>query len=135
MSDDAAFEFPDVVPYLYYADATAAVDWLCRVFGFTEHSALRDDDGVVWTAQLRVGPAGLVMIGPGMADFGTKAIDDHSAATMRVHVLVDDCDAHHARCVEGGAEILEEPQDHGPVRIHIAVDPGGHQWIFAQSID
>ena len=66
--------FPDVVPYLYYADATAALDFLVAAFGFTEHSALRDDDGTVWNAQLRVG-RGLVMIGPGMTEFGTAAID------------------------------------------------------------
>ena len=39
------FRFPDVVPYLYYPDATEAVEFLTRAFGFTEHSALRDDQG------------------------------------------------------------------------------------------
>jgi uncharacterized glyoxalase superfamily protein PhnB len=126
--------FPDVVPYLYYADATAALTFLVDAFGFIEHSALRGDDGVVWNAQLRVG-AGLVMIGPGMAEFGTTAIDAPGPATSRVHVVVDDVDAHHDRVRAAGATIHTEPVDHGAVRIYIAVDPGHHEWIFAQSLD
>ena len=126
--------FPDVVPYLYYADATAALDFLVAAFGFTEHSALRDDDGTVWNAQLRVG-RGLVMIGPGMADFGTAAIDVPGPATCRIHVLVDDVDAHCARSRAAGATIRDEPMDHGDVRIYLAVDPGHHEWIFTQAAE
>ena len=126
--------FPDVVPYLYYTDATAALAFLVDAFGFTEHSALRDDDGVVWNAQLRVG-TGLVMIGPGMAEFGTRAIDAPGLAPSRVHVIVDDVDAHHARARAAGATIHTEPSDHGAVRIYLAVDLGNHEWIFAQPLD
>jgi uncharacterized glyoxalase superfamily protein PhnB len=126
--------FPDVVPYLYYADATAALDFLVEAFGFTEHSALRDDDGIVWNAQLRTG-TGLVMIGPGMSEFGTAAIDVPGPATCRIHVLVDDVDAHCARSRAAGATIRDEPMDHGDVRIYLAVDPGHHEWIFTQSVE
>jgi len=126
--------FPDVVPYLYYADATAALDFLVAAFGFTEHSALRDDDGTVWNAQLRVG-RGLVMIGPGMAEFGTAAIEVPGPATCRIHVLVDDVDAHCARSLAAGATIRDDPMDHGGVRIYLAVDPGHHEWIFTQAAE
>ena len=126
--------FPDVVPYLYYADATAALDFLVAAFGFTEHSALRDDDGTVWNAQLRVG-RGLVMIGPGMAEFGTAAIEVPGPATCRIHVLVDDVDAHCARSRAAGATIRDDPMDHGGVRIYLAVDPGHHEWIFTQAAE
>ena len=126
--------FPDVVPYLYYADATAALDFLVAAFGFTEHSALRDDDGTVWNAQLRVG-RGLVMIGPGMTEFGTAAIEVPGPATCRIHVLVDDVDAHCARSLAAGATIRDDPMDHGGVRIYLAVDPGHHEWIFTQAAE
>jgi uncharacterized glyoxalase superfamily protein PhnB len=129
-----ALRFPDVVPYLYYADATAALSFLVDAFGFTEHSALRDDDGVVWNAQVRVG-SGLVMIGPGMSEFWTAAIATPGPATCRIHVLVDDVDAHCERSRAAGATIHTEPVDHGTVRIYLAVDPGHHEWIFARSLD
>lgn len=43
---------PQVLPYLYYADARAAVELLVNVFGFTEITAVRDDEGNVWHADL-----------------------------------------------------------------------------------
>ncbi len=127
------FQFPDVVPYLYYEDATAALEFLVDAFGFAEHSAVRDDAGVVWSAQLRTG-SGLVMIGPGMTEFGTKPIDGPGPATSRTHVLTDDVDRHCDRARAAGATIEMEPGEHGPVRIYIASDPGHHQWIFAQPL-
>jgi uncharacterized glyoxalase superfamily protein PhnB len=124
--------FPDVVPYLYYPDATEALEFLVRAFGFEEHQATRDEHGVVWTAQLRVGDS-LVMIGPGMAEFGTEAISSPERATCRVHVLVDDLDAHFVRARDAGAVIHSEPAAHvGGVRIYIAGDCGDQQWIFAE---
>ena len=123
-----------MVPYRYYPDATEAVEFLTRVFGFTEHIAVRGEDNAVWTAQLRVGTAGLVMIGPAMSEFGTVAVDDPSVSVERIHVLVDDLDAHYAQSVAEGASIHTEPQEHGPVRIYIATDCGGHQWIFAEPV-
>jgi uncharacterized glyoxalase superfamily protein PhnB len=36
---------PQVVPYLLYEDAGAAMDWLIRVFGFTERVRDRQCDG------------------------------------------------------------------------------------------
>ena len=129
------FAFPEVVPYRYYPDATEALAFLCRAFGFEEHSAVRDDDGLVWNAQLRVGRSGLVMIGPAMAEFGSTTVPDASVSVERVHVLVEDVDAHHHRAAAAGATIMTPPEDHGPVRIYIATDCGGHQWIFAQPLE
>jgi uncharacterized glyoxalase superfamily protein PhnB len=125
---------PAVVPYLYYEDATAALEFLVRAFGFAEVEAVRDDEGVVWHAQVRAGD-GLVLVGPGIEDFGTRGITDPEWAVCRIHVLVDDLDAHHRRAVAEGATIRWAPAEHvGGERIYIAADPGGHQWIFAQPI-
>jgi uncharacterized glyoxalase superfamily protein PhnB len=131
---DAAFPFPDVVPYLYYRDATVALEFLVAAFDFTVHSEVRGADRSVLNAQLRTG-SGLVMIGPAMADFGTAAIEGPGPATSRIHVLVPDVDAHRVRAGSAGATIHTEPMDFDRVRIYIAVDPGHHQWIFAQPID
>ena len=38
---------PQVVPYLLYEDAGAAMDWLIRVFGFAERVRDRQSDGTV----------------------------------------------------------------------------------------
>lgn len=128
--------FPAVVPYLYYPDANEAIEFLVRAFGFREHEVTRDDAGVVWTGQLRTGDgptAGLVMIGPGMAEFGSRAVTDPKWATSRVHVLVDDLSAHYDRAVSAGATIHSEPTaGFGDTKLYVAADCGGQQWIFAE---
>lgn len=121
---------PQVLPYLYYPDAAAALDFLVDAFGFTEIEALRDDRGRVWTAQLSTGD-GVVLLGPEMEEFGTRSVEDPSWATTRTFVYVDDVDAHHDRARAAGATIITDLADHGPNRIYIAADCGGQQWIFA----
>jgi uncharacterized glyoxalase superfamily protein PhnB len=120
-----------VIPYLFYANASEALDFLVDAFGFEEISAARDDEGTVWTAKLRAGH-GVVMIGPGIEGFGSRPIADHEWATHRVYCYVDDVDAHFDRAKARGAAIRSEPEQHfGGDRIYVASDIGGHQWIFA----
>lgn len=122
---------PDVIPYLYYHDANTALDFLVRAFGFEVKSAIRDDAGNLATAQLHVGD-GVVMIGPGMAAFGTRGVDDPKWATCRMHIKVDDVDSHAERSRAAGATVISEPFEHFSGRIYVAADCGGQQWIFSQ---
>ena len=128
--------WPQIVPYLYYPDATEAVEFLRRAFGFEEVSAFRDEEGTVWTATLRTGD-GLVMVGPGLDGFGTAHVADGAAkATSRMFVTVDDVDAHRDRAVAAGATILWEVSEHpGGHRQYVAGDCGRQQWIFAEPIE
>jgi uncharacterized glyoxalase superfamily protein PhnB len=123
---------PQITPYLYYPDATAAVDFLRRAFGFEEVSAFRDEEGTVWTATLRLG-RGAVMVGPGLEGFGTAAVSEGARATSRMFVFVDEVEAHHDRAVAAGATIVSELADHpGGNRQYVASDCGRQQWIFAE---
>jgi uncharacterized glyoxalase superfamily protein PhnB len=123
---------PQIIPYLYYEDASTALDFLVDAFGFEVKSVFRDDKGAVLTAQLRTGD-GVVMIGPGMDGFGTRGVQDSEWATTRMFVYVDEVDAHYARACAAGARIVSEPAAHfSDNRIYVAVDCGGQQWIFAE---
>jgi uncharacterized glyoxalase superfamily protein PhnB len=134
MSAGRPRDAPQIIPYLYYPDATEALDFLVDAFGFEVVHAVRDAAGVVWTAQLRLGD-GVVMIGPGMEGFGTRAIDDPDWATARIYTYVDDVDAHYEQALAAGAQIRSEPDVHfSGNKQYVASDCGGQQWIFAQPV-
>jgi uncharacterized glyoxalase superfamily protein PhnB len=125
---------PKVLPYLYYPDASAALAFLVDMFGFSELETFRDEQGTVWSAQVSTGD-GVVLIGPGMDEFGTRPVSDPGWACSRTFVYVNDVDEHHQQARTAGATIVTELADHGPNRIYIASDCGGQQWIFATPLD
>ena len=123
-----------VIPTLQYRDAPAAIDWLCRAFGFRKQAVYMDGD-VVLHAQLTFGN-GMIMLGshPHEGEYGRLVQPPEPPAlvnTQGIYVIVSDPDAHHARAKAAGAEILIEltDQDYGG-RDYTARDPEGHVWTF-----
>ena len=114
-----------VIPTFRYPDARAAIDFLCSAFGFTEH-AIHQRDGIVHHAELRLGDEGWVMLGQDRDDGG-----EYPSGPSTTYVTVDDPDAHHARAVAAGAEIVQAlvDQDYGS-REYAAKDLAGNVWSF-----
>lgn len=119
-----------VMPYLYYEDLPAALDWLARVFGLKERFRLALPNGVVLHAELEHGN-GVIMLG----NVGPKNAERPETVRSGVYVFVDDVDAHWAQAKAQGAEIAGEPEDQ-PFgdRIYLAKDLEGHEWYFAQHL-
>ncbi|WP_432067858.1 VOC family protein, partial [Streptomyces sp. C10-9-1] len=120
---------PSICPTLVYEDAKAAIRQLTGAFGFTEHAVYENEDGSVAHAELAFGN-GMVMLG----SRGTGTAFDRlmrGGGPVGVFVHVDDVDAHHARAVEHGAEIVAAPadQDYGS-RDYMARDREGNVWSF-----
>jgi uncharacterized glyoxalase superfamily protein PhnB len=120
-------EFLGLTPYLYYADAAMALEWLARVFGFTEVVRYLDETGRVAEAEMVAGPIRVMMSG------GHPAGPDEGAGQMLI-VHVDDVDAQHSRVRAEGVE-AQAPQDmpYGP-RTFPVTDPGGYRWLFWQQL-
>lgn len=124
---DSTVTLQGVTPYLYYADAGAALDWLARVFGFRETARYVDDDGVVRESEMRVGEAAIQLSG------GHDAGTGHGEGLLLI-VHVDDVDAQHARVVAAGVEApAPEQQPYGP-RTFTVTDPWGYHWDFWQRV-
>ena len=120
-----------VVPVLVYDDAGAALEWLVRVFGFTERLRAANARGAVTHAQLTAG-SGDVMIGGRGGDYHPPRAEEISHFVL---VHVDDVDAHHDRARRHGARILNPPADMPfGERQYTALDVGGHRWTFSQSV-
>lgn len=123
-----------IVPYLGYADAPAAIGFLCKAFGFEEVYRLEMGDGRIGHAELGLGGNAL-MLASAYPEMGFQSPAELPAVHGQVHIDVDDVDAHFARAREAGATIAAEPEDqpYGD-RSYRAVDPEGHRWIFSTHV-
>ena len=135
MTDGPAPTTVTTIPCLNYRDADAALAWLCRCFGLTEHAVYRGEDGRVAHAELTFGH-GMIMLGPSdKGDFARRFMTNPIAAggrcTQAIYCIVADADVHHARAVAAGAEIVMplRDEDYGG-RGYAARDPDGHVWSF-----
>ena len=134
-----------IVPMIAYEDAAAAIDWLTRAFGFTEREGQRytDENGVVGHAELELEGNIVMLATPNREYQSPKTHRDSCDAAARwldnpwvidgVLVLVDDLDAHHARAVEAGANVIRPPEEGPEGRLYTAEDLEGHRWMFEQS--
>ena len=123
-----------IIPYLSYADAPAAVEFLSTAFGFEVGMTMEMGEGVLGHAELHL-EDNVLMLASVFEEMGQASPQQLSGHHAQVMVYVDDVDAHHARAAAAGATILEEPTDqfYGD-RSYRAVDPEGHHWVFSQNI-
>jgi uncharacterized glyoxalase superfamily protein PhnB len=123
-----------VIPTLRYRDAPAAIEWLCRAFGFERHLVVPGDDGTIAHAQLRFGN-GMVMLGSKRASdydrFVKQPDEAGGASTQSAYVVVSDADAVYERAKAAGAKIALDivDQDYGG-RGFSCWDLEGHLWNF-----
>jgi len=135
--------YPDVIPMLMYEDASAALDWLGRVFGFRERMRLGEGERI-GHAEMEAGTGLIMLAGWGVGgDYESprRLREVHEPARRMaatpyvidgVHVVVKDVDAHFQHAKSEGATILSEPEDEPYGRLYRAEDLEGHRWMFVQ---
>ena len=120
-----------IIPTLRYREAPAAIDWLCRAFGFERHAVYEDGEGGIAHAQLTIGDS-MIMLGTLRDDaFGKLQGPAMPTATQSAYVVVPDADTHHARAVSAGAKVVYalKDEDYGG-RGYSCHDLEGHLWTF-----
>lgn len=123
-----------IIPCMRYRDAHAAIDWLCRAFGFARQAVYEDDQGGVAHAQLTYG-SGMVMLSSVRDDgFGQHLLtpaDTGGRETQVACVIVKDCRAHYEQAKAAGAQIVDEyaEKDYGGAG-YSCRDMEGHLWWF-----
>ena len=132
---------PSMYPRLAYADEVAALEYLTRVFQFTERREARmggdDDEGML--AWLEFGD-GVVMIG--RASEGARDVHhlyspgEVGRAAVMINVEVNDIDSHYEHAVSEGATITMPIEDafYG-YRRYEADDLEGHHWHFNEPLE
>lgn len=117
-----------IIPYIFYRDVPAALDWLAKTFGFKEEMRAGTPKGGMHGEMSFHGH--LIMMGQGGAEWKMGSAREAGMATMGVFIYMDDVDAHHARAAAAGAEIEMGPHDQPYGRTYTARDLDGHPWFF-----
>jgi uncharacterized glyoxalase superfamily protein PhnB len=124
------FATATIVPTLRYRHAPAAIEFLCRAFGFEKKLVVPGDDGgTIVHAQLVLGN-GMIMLSSDLdSEFGrlmTHPDQIGGAETQSAYVIVADIDAHYRKAKTEGAEIVIDiaDQEYGG-RVYTCRDPEG----------
>lgn len=128
MTDDSTAG--EIYPSLSYDDAQAAIEWLCRAFGYTKRLVVPGADGAVMHSELSLG-SGVIMVSLARPDAGRLSPLHLKGVHQVLSVRIEDPDAHFARARAAGAVILQDLKDeeYGS-RGYMAADPEGNQWYF-----
>ncbi len=128
---------------VFYDDPKAAIDWLCRVFGFQVRLKVESEEGELMHSELTFEEA-VVMVGAtgGKAAYQQLFRSPLAAGgvTQALGFYIDDVDAHHARAVAAGANVVRAlaTNDYGAEywsdRTYGAIDAEQHLWWFTQRI-
>lgn len=117
-------------PIIGYRDLGAAIDWLCRVFGFEPLEVMRNEDGRYAHVELRLGEGVII---PTSVEKGGDPENpwNQPLATQGLYVALDGLDEQYERARAGGAEILRPltETDYGS-REYTARDLEGNLWSF-----
>lgn len=137
---------PRITSAVFYDDASAAIDWLCRVFGFELRLVVKSEHGHVEYSELTFGE-GMISVnesgGKSTRPEPLPCVSPRAVGGVNTQVLcvcVDDVDAHCAQARAAGARIVDEPRtaDYGDGywsdRSYRAIDLEGHQWWFMQRL-
>lgn len=123
-----------IIPSFRYQNAPAAIEWLCRAFGFQKNMVVPGPDDTIAHAQLSFGSDSMIMLGsPHENEYGklVSLPSQLQGCTNGIYVIVEDVDGHHDRARAAGAEILMAPadQDYGG-RLYTCRDLEGYVWSF-----
>jgi len=129
-----------------YADAAAAIDWLCDAFGFQVRLKVEGERGRVEHCELEYGD-GLIMIAQESRDAerpwkralrSPRSIEGSN--TQSLMFFVDDARAHCEHARTRGARIVDEPashdygEDYWEDLSYGALDPEGHLWWITERV-
>ena len=128
---------PAIIPNLLYEDAPAAIEFLCKAFGFEKRAVLVDEKepNIIQHAQLALDGNMVMLSTYGKSDYtrlaGLKTVRQAGGNTQIPYVVIEDVEGHATRARAAGADIFMEPtaQDYGGSN-YSARDPEGNVWSF-----
>ena len=133
----------DIIPMLAYENGIAAIEWLCKAFGFIENKKMRFIEGERLThAELRLNN-NIIMLATPSTDY--ESINKHRKHCEQMDkwlsvpyivngllVYVDDVEMHFKNAKENSAIILSGIEDGFPGKRYRCADLEGQRWMFLE---
>src|SRR4029453_4536491 len=122
-------------PYLSVKDATDAIEFYKRAFGAREVIRVRQPDGKVAHAELRIGDAP-IMLADEFPEINFRSPESIGGTPVNILIYFTDVDVLVDQATAAGAKLMRpvEDQSYG-ARVGVLEDPFGHSWSFATRID
>ena len=122
-------------PYLSVKDATRAIKFYKRAFGAREVIQVRQPDGKIGHAELRIGDAP-IMLADEFPEINFRSPESIGGTPVNILIYVNDVDALVDQATAAGAKLMRpvEDQSYGG-RVGVLEDPFGHSWSFATHIE
>jgi len=135
--------WPRVSVAVFYQDASKAIDWLVKAFGFEVRLKVEGEGGLIEHSELTFGE-GVIMVSEEKrnADLGRPGRSPRTlgGTTQGIMIYVDDVEAHCKRARAAGGHITIEPKvsDYGEEywsdKSYEVEDLDGHRWWFAERL-
>ncbi len=128
------FEKAKIIPAMRYKDAKAAIDWLCKTFGFKRHLIVEGENDSIEHAQLVLGDCMIMLSSMNNNEYGKyfktpESIDGIN--TQAPYIVIDQINEHYEKAVAEKAEIIItlREEDYGG-KSYSCRDMEGHIWNF-----
>ena len=131
-----------IIPMLSYEDGVAAMDWLCKVFGFSEVTRVVNAEGILVHGQITMGH-GVIMLASPSKDYQSpkhhRTVCETAAKWYQsqfiingILVYIEDVAKHFENAKNLGATILSPLESGSPGLRYRAEDLEGQRWMFMQ---
>jgi PhnB protein len=117
----------EIIPYIYYRDVPAALEFLSRAFGFTEDMRVLTPSGM--NAEMSLDGRRIMWGQVGLVT-SCESPSEHGTATMVIFVYLKDVDTHHSHAAAADTMIERASHDESCGRTYGARDLEGHPWYF-----
>ncbi len=126
---------PTVTFSLTVKEASKALAFYTQAFGAEELFRMASPEGGVAHAEFMIGNT-QIFISDEYEEYHAFAMPEGATASCLFTIIVDDCDAAHARAVQAGATTLFAPADQfWGTRSTVLRDPFGYRWCLNQKIE
>ena len=123
-----------ITPFLTVRNAARAIEFYKQAFGAEERGVMKDPDGKVMHAELKIGDS-IIMLSDEFPEYGALSPQSIGGTGMGLHIYVDGVDAAFDRAVKAGAKVEMPVADQfWGDRYGKLTDPFGHKWSIGTHI-